>query len=123
MMTLAGMPTFKAPENWPAYDLIAQPPHNGTPQRISVKSRRESDTHKLQLVLTPPDDWDWFAFVWIPKGNERPYIWLIPKEVALPGSGPYARGVRHVTWGKLNGEYKRFEDNFTLLRDGKRAGS
>jgi len=37
MMTLAGMPTVKMPDNWPGYDLIAQPPNHGTPQRISVK--------------------------------------------------------------------------------------
>lgn len=37
-LTLAGVPALKVPDNWPGYDVIAQPV--GRPaQRISVKSR------------------------------------------------------------------------------------
>lgn len=114
-ITLAGTPTLKVPDNWPAYDLIAQPCEHGPPQPINVKARCEKDTHPLQLVLTPPDDWDWFAFVWISNGHERPRCWLIPKEVALPDKPEYETGDRHVTWKKLTkGPFARFEDNFTL---------
>jgi hypothetical protein len=119
MMTLYGMPTAIMPENWPDYDLITQPPANGRPERISVKSRREQDAHKWSLVLTSPDHWDWFAFVLILKGNERPRCWLIPKEVILHGRVPYERGVRLVNGNKLEKKFARFEDNFTLRRAGR----
>jgi hypothetical protein len=38
-LTLAGVPAMKMPDNWPCYDVIAQPKNGGVPQRISVKSR------------------------------------------------------------------------------------
>lgn len=33
-LTLAGVPALKVPDNWPGYDVIAQP-LDGEPQRIS----------------------------------------------------------------------------------------
>jgi hypothetical protein len=117
MMTLAGMPTMVMPDNWPDYDLIAQPPAHGKPQRINVKSRRERGTHKPSFMLES-GDWDWLAVVWILEGNEPPRCWLIPREVVLPGSEPYGWGDRLVTWRKLNGKYRDFADNFALRREG-----
>jgi hypothetical protein len=116
MITLAGMPTMVIPDNWPDYDLIAQPPAHGSAQRISVKSRRAQGTHKPSIRFEA-GDWDWLAIVWITNGNERLRCWLIPNEVALPGSEPYGRGDRLVTWRKLNGKFRHFEDNFALRRD------
>jgi hypothetical protein len=37
-LTLAGIPALKVPDNWPHYDVVAQPP-NAKPLQISVKSR------------------------------------------------------------------------------------
>ncbi|TPJ53527.1 hypothetical protein FJ462_33180, partial [Mesorhizobium sp. B2-6-7] len=37
-LTLAGVPALKVPDNWPSYDVIAQPVDDA-PQRISVKAR------------------------------------------------------------------------------------
>src|SRR5208282_5993571 len=37
-VTLAGVPAFKMPDNWPHYDVIAQP-KVGVPQRIYARSR------------------------------------------------------------------------------------
>jgi hypothetical protein len=37
-LTLAGVPSLKVPDNWPGYDVIAQPA-DGPPLRVSVKSR------------------------------------------------------------------------------------
>ena len=121
MMTLAGMPTMVMPDSWPDYDLTAQPPAHGKPQRINLKSRRERDAHKPSFMLKP-GDWDWLAVVWILEGNERPRCWLIPREVVLPGSEPYGWGDRLVTWRKLNGIYRDFEDNFTLRHEGHHGG-
>jgi hypothetical protein len=36
-LTLAGIPAMKMPDNWPDYDVIAQPPGKKS-LRISVKS-------------------------------------------------------------------------------------
>jgi hypothetical protein len=36
-LTLAGIPALKVPDNWPGYDVVAQPAGD-KPQRISVKS-------------------------------------------------------------------------------------
>ena len=38
-LTLAGVPAIKVPDNWPGYDVVAQPPGGERPVRISVKSR------------------------------------------------------------------------------------
>ncbi len=38
-LTLSGVPALKVPDNWPHYDIIAQPPGMAEPIRISVKSR------------------------------------------------------------------------------------
>ena len=37
-LTLAGIPALKVPDNWPHYDVIAQP-IGRTAQHISVKAR------------------------------------------------------------------------------------
>jgi hypothetical protein len=120
MMTLAGMPTMVMPDNWPDYDLIAQPPAHDNAQRINVKSRRERGNHKPSIRFEA-GDWDWLAIVWILDGNERPRSWLIPKDIVLPGSEPYGRGDRLITWRKLTDHYGRFEDNFGLRHDGNVA--
>ena len=60
-LTLAGIPALKVPDNWPHYDVIAQP--LGAPaQRISVKSR----TFKRGAAYVDykaGDMFDWLAIV------------------------------------------------------------
>ena len=57
-LTLAGIPVLKVPDNWPGYDVIAQPPGDGKPQRISVKSRtfKRGPAH-IGYCVTDPFDW------------------------------------------------------------------
>lgn len=80
-MTLAGVPALKVPDNWPGYDVIAQP-LGLDPQRVSVKSR----TYKKGAAYIGYQDYDvfdWIAFVILPGENssERA-IYLVPRSVA-----------------------------------------
>ena len=80
-LTLAGVPALKVPDNWPGYDVVAQP-WDGAPQRISVKSR----TYKrgpAYVGYYEYDRFDWLAIVLLasPDGTDRK-IYLVPREVA-----------------------------------------
>lgn len=119
MMTLAGMPTTVMPDNWPDYDLITQPPGD-LPQRINVKSRREKFfdvTHKpyTRWVQLQPDGWDWFVFVWVPKGK-KPRFWVIPNEIIRRDIKAQANGERRVAVRTLERLFNQYEDNFALRR-------
>jgi len=80
-LTLAGIPALKVPDNWPHYDVIAQP--EGQPaQRISVKSR----TYKkgsAYVEYKATDEFDWLAVVLLngSAGAER-HVYLIPRHEA-----------------------------------------
>lgn len=80
-LTLAGVPALKVPDNWPGYDVIAQP-WDQPAQRISVKSR----TYKRGAAYVGYNDFDlfdWFAIVLLPAGEftERA-IYVIPRSIA-----------------------------------------
>ncbi|WP_244480719.1 hypothetical protein [Mesorhizobium sp. Root157] len=80
-LTLAGVPALKVPDNWPGYDVIAQP-WDRPAQRISVKSRTYK--HGAAYVgYNAFDLFDWLAIVLLPAGEftERA-IYLIPRIVA-----------------------------------------
>jgi len=117
MMTLAGIPTSVMPEHWPDYDLIAQPPGEGLPQRINVKSRREKVTYKATIQLRP-DEWDWFAFVWVPQVGQ-PRYWIIPKTIVVRDMKSQANGERRLGTRTLERQFARFENNFALLPAGR----
>jgi hypothetical protein len=80
-LTLAGIPALKVPDNWPHYDVIAQPVGTAA-QRISVKSR----TYKrgpAYVEYKDDDLFDWLAIVILSgelAGQRRVYI--VPKLVA-----------------------------------------
>jgi len=80
-MTLAGVPALKVPDNWPGYDVIAQP-FGKSAQRVSVKAR----TYKAGAAYVGFNDFDafdWLAIVLLPAGSlmER-QIYIIPRDVA-----------------------------------------
>ena len=54
-LTLSGVPALKVPDNWPGYDVIAQP-RNKEPQRISVKCRKFNSPSN---VVFKPKTFDW----------------------------------------------------------------
>ena len=80
-LTLAGVPALKVPDNWPDYDLIAQPPGKD-PQRISVKSR----TYKRGAAFVEysvTQAFDWLAIVILPAGTEnRRRLFVVPRAIA-----------------------------------------
>ncbi|WP_245269044.1 hypothetical protein [Mesorhizobium sp. WSM2561] len=80
-LTLAGIPALKVPDNWPGYDVVAQP-RDAAPQRISVKSR----TFKYGAAYVGYNDYDafdWLAIVLLGMGEsaERA-VYVIPRPVA-----------------------------------------
>lgn len=82
-MTLAGVPALKVPDNWPGYDVIAQPV-GSDPQRISVKAR----TYKkgaAYVGYNAYDVFDWLAIVLLPAALlPARAIFLVPRDVAEP---------------------------------------
>src|ERR1700692_2583480 len=67
-LTLAGIPALKVPDNWPGYDVIAEPV-DGEPQLISVKSR----TFKRGAAFveySSKDKFHWLAIVLLPGNGE-----------------------------------------------------
>lgn len=80
-LTLAGVPALKVPDNWPGYDVIAQPQHL-PPQRISVKARTFKKG-SAYVGYYDYDQFDWLAVVLLPSGDlaERE-IYLVPRAVA-----------------------------------------
>jgi len=80
-LTLAGIPALKVPDNWPHYDVIAQPVGSAA-QRISVKSR----TYKrgpAYVEYKEDDQFDWLAIVLLnPVDCTDRSIYLVPRTVA-----------------------------------------
>lgn len=70
-VTLAGIPALKVPDNWPCYDVIAQPKGGGAPQRISVKSRTFKRGGDTFVDFNSKDQFDWLAIVLLPVGWQR----------------------------------------------------
>lgn len=76
-LTLAGVPAFKLPDNWPGYDVIAQPPSQ-TPQRVSVKARTFKSGNFVGYDQL--DVFDWLAIVILPgPGCEHRRIFILPR--------------------------------------------
>ena len=80
-LTLAGIPALKVPDNWPHYDVIAQP-YGAAAQRISVKSRtfRRGPAY---VEYKADDQFDWLAIVILADdGGAERSIYLVPRALA-----------------------------------------
>jgi hypothetical protein len=113
-LTLAGIPAMKVPDNWPDYDVIAQPPGE-PPQRISVKScgfRAGSANH----IAIRGDRFDWLAIVLLDDGAEtKRRLFIVPAKVALERSYDASyRGGRGVRVGRVPALFADYEGNVTL---------
>lgn len=77
-LTLAGIPALKVPDNWPHYDVIAQP--IGQPaQRISVKSRTYK-TGSAFVEYNDYDQFDWLAIVLLqPDVSTNRSTYVVPR--------------------------------------------
>ena len=121
-LTLAGIPALKVPDNWPGYDVIAQPSRADI-QRISVKSR----TFKRGAAFVEyncNDTFDWLAIVLLPGDQElNRRIFIIPRELAdrtAINNRPETKYPDQRYWSiqAIPIKFKLFENNFKLDRDG-----
>jgi hypothetical protein len=84
-LTLAGIPSFIVPSNWPGYDVVAQPADRDL-QRVSVKTRTFARSGHF-VSYNDEDKFDWLAIVILPgEGHDRRQIFIIPNEVAVKRS-------------------------------------
>jgi len=123
-LTLAGIPALKVPDNWPHYDVIAQP-LGGHAQRISVKSR----TYKrgpAYVEYKADDQFDWLAIVLMNGdiGSER-RIYIIRKtqaDASARRDSPTAKSfhLRYYRIDEVERLFARFFNNFDLEQGGNR---
>ena len=139
-LTLAGIPAMKAPDNWPGYDVVAQPPldwpgydvvvqspNRNPAQRVQVKTLTHKDATNYFVLYHQHDVFDWLAVVFLPGvGSPTRRYYLVPREradaTATAGGSPKVANDRYwsqPTFRKLFGEY---ENNFYLSRTGTNLG-
>ncbi|MDP9412516.1 MAG: hypothetical protein M3Q08_00095 [Pseudomonadota bacterium] len=117
-LTLAGIPALKVPDNWPHYDVIAQP-ISLPAQRISVKSR----TFKRGAAFVEYndfDEFDWLAIVLLngTDGGSRS-IYVIPRISAdhqARQDKPTSKTakLRYFRIDEVDRLFSGYRDNFTL---------
>jgi len=126
-LTLAGIPALKVPDNWPHYDVIAQP--EGAPaQQISVKSR----TYKrgpAYVVYNDYDRFDWLAIVLLPgDGSDERIFYIVPRSVAdhfARQDKPTSKTAheRYFRIDQVEGLFAIYRSNFGLVEGGVVAAS
>lgn len=77
----AGIPAAKMPDNWPHYDVVAQP-DGRPPQTISVKARRYKADYRHYVTFNELHQFDWMAIVLLDcPGSDGPRVFIVPREV------------------------------------------
>jgi hypothetical protein len=128
-MTLAGVPALKVPDNWPSYDVIAQPRDGRPPQRVSVKSRTFKTGGETFVVYNVNDEFDWLAVVLLPGGGvTQRRIFIIPRVLAdekARKNNPTAKNADERYWrqDKVPTIFTAFENNFCLSLVGNQPAS
>ena len=123
-LTLVGIPALKVPDNWPGYDVVAQPRDGTEPLRISVKSRTFKKGSAF-IEYREPDIFDWLAVVILPAGTEKKRrIFLLPRAVAdatARRDSPTAKTAKQRYWriDEFATKFSEFEDNFSLSPTGR----
>lgn len=121
-LTLAGVPALKVPDNWPGYDVVAQPKGGVEPLKVSVKSR----THKKGpafVTFLESDPFDWLAMALLDCDAQKTRrTYLIPAEVAqreARRNRPGTKNARKRYWhiNEIGNRFAKFENNFKLLRE------
>jgi len=111
---LANIPASKMPDNWPGYDVLAQPRH-GPPQRINVKARRFPVSHPT-FSADFDCGWEWLALVGRFTELRKTRCWLIPRAVAKQLARKRASGPHRISLAELEEQGAKWEDNFSLRR-------
>lgn len=117
-LTLAGIPALKVPDNWPHYDVIAQP--LGRPaQRISVKARTFK-AGPAYVEYSDFDQFDWLVIVLL-SGLEScdRTIYLIPRaecDLRARRDKPTSKTahLRYYRIDEVENLFPRFRSNFML---------
>ena len=117
-LTLAGIPALKVPDNWPHYDVIAQPLGRAA-QRISVKSRTfKSGSAYVEYNVF--DEFDWLAIVLLNglECGERA-IYLVPRgecDMRARQDKPTSKTahVRYFRIDEVERLFSAFRSNFAL---------
>ena len=116
-LTLAGVPALKVPDNWPHYDVIAQPA-GLLPQRVSVKSRTWK-RGAAYLEYNCYDEFDWLCAV-ILEGDRR-RLFVIPREVAdhyaRRDRSPKTAHLRYFRVDQVSEIFAQWENNFGLSHE------
>jgi hypothetical protein len=124
-LTLAEVPAMKMPDNWPGYDVIAQP-KDDDPIRISVKSRtfkRGRDAYVEYNINDP--NFNWMAIVLLPgedQINRRFFIFpKVVSDVRFRRYGPETKNhdIMTLRVDEMATVLPEFEDNFRLSPTGK----
>ena len=111
---LAGIPASKMPDNWPGYDVLAQP-HHGPPQRINVKARRFPVSHPT-FSADFDSEWEWLALVGHFTELRKVRCWLLPRAVAKLLARKRVSGPHRISLAQLDEQGAKWEDNFSLRR-------
>jgi hypothetical protein len=121
-LTLAGIPAVKMPDNWPGYDVIAQPKGGGTPQRISVKSRTFKRGYDKFVGCDSRDEFDWLAIELLPGEDQAVSRFFLAPKVVADGRAlrPRSRFPEDLYWrlDKIAEVLAEFEGNFNLSMTG-----
>jgi hypothetical protein len=125
-LTLAGVPAVKMPDNWPSYDVIAEPKGADHPQRISVKSRTFKRGRDTWVEYNIKDCFDWMAIVILPKADEgepKRRVFIFPKTFSdlhfhRSKPGTKRHDIRDVQVDSIAEILSKFEDNFVLSASG-----
>lgn len=123
-LTLAGIPALKVPDNWPHYDVIAQP-ETGLAQRISVKSRTFK-SGPAYVEYKAGDQFDWLAIVLLSAVRD---IYMVPRLVAdqhARRDKPTSKTaeLRYFRIDEVERLFGRYRGNFTLRApDGELSGA
>lgn len=118
-LTLAGIPALKVPDNWPGYDVIAQPPGQ-PPQRISVKAR----TYKKGSAFVSYysyDVFDWLAIVILDPITRMRLLYVIPRETSdlrARQDKPTSKTAeeRYFRIDEVEKYFSRYRNNFRLIK-------
>jgi hypothetical protein len=118
MLGFNDLPTQKMPDNWPGYDLVAQPPGDVSPVRVSVKFRTYSDASGALVGYDPTDHFDFIALVVKYPAGLR--TWILPRAVAdatasNPNGSPSGKFTKR-EWSikSIERRFPAYESNFGL---------
>jgi hypothetical protein len=124
-MTLAGVPAMKMPDNWPCYDVIAQPNGGGPPQRISVKARTFKRGGDTFVDYWGKDQFDWLAIVLLPGADQLTRrTFIVPRSVADARTPVRKTNEPDDQYWRLDSVpdvLAEFEDNYCLLMTGRKS--